>query len=77
MSKSGNEETPFFSVVVPSYERPEDLRRCLEALAPENQSEAPPYEIIVTDDSRTDHCRVLVEQNFPKVFWGKGKQNDA
>ncbi|SVD71643.1 uncharacterized protein METZ01_LOCUS424497, partial [marine metagenome] len=62
-------------VVVPCYERPDDLRRCLEALSPENQSEAPPYEIIVTDDSRTDRCHVLVEQDFPNVSWGKGKQN--
>jgi GT2 family glycosyltransferase len=68
-------KTPFFSVVVPSYERPDDLGRCLHALSQENQSKAPPHEIIVTDDSRTDHCRVLVEQNFPEVSWGKGKHN--
>ena len=75
MKKSGNEETPFFSVVGPTYERPDDLQRCLKALSPENQSESPPYEIIVTDDSRTDRCRVLVEYNFPEVSWRKGKQN--
>jgi GT2 family glycosyltransferase len=75
MSNSENEKTPFFSVVIPTYERPEDLRQCLQALSPENQPEAPSYEIIVTDDSRSDLCRILVEKEFPQVSWGKGKQN--
>ena len=67
--------TPFFSVVVPTYERPNDLRKCLDSLSSENQPKSPPYEIIVTDDSRTDRCRILVEEEFPEVSWGKGKQN--
>ena len=28
---------PFFSVIVPCYERPEDLRKCLQSLSLENQ----------------------------------------
>ena len=75
MSNSENEKTPFFSVVIPTYERPEDLRQCLEALSPDNQPEAPSYELIVTDDSRSELCRILVEKEFPQVSWGKGKQN--
>tara|TARA_Y100001933_G_scaffold264626_1_gene331337 strand:+ start:1369 stop:2253 length:885 start_codon:yes stop_codon:yes gene_type:complete len=66
---------PFFSVVIPTYERPEDLEKCLESLSNENQSDAPNYELIVTDDSRSDLCRILVEKQFPQVSWGKGKQN--
>jgi len=75
MSNSENEKTPFFSVVIPTYERPEDLRQCLQSLSPDNQPRAPSYEIIVTDDSRSDLCRILVEKEFPQVSWGKGKQN--
>jgi GT2 family glycosyltransferase len=75
MSNSENEKTPFFSVVIPTYERPEDLRKCLNSLSIENQNGSPPYEIIVTDDSRSDLCRILVEKEFPQVSWGKGKQN--
>ncbi|MBT3638297.1 MAG: glycosyltransferase [Opitutae bacterium] len=75
MSNSQNKQTPFFSVVIPTYERPDDLRRCLNSLKPENQQDAPVYEIIVTDDSRSDLCRILVEKEFPQVSWGKGKQN--
>ena len=66
---------PFFSVVIPCYERPDDLRQCLNSLSSENQTKSPSYEIIVTDDSRTDRCRILVEEEFPDVSWGKGKQN--
>ena len=75
MSNSENEKTPFFSVVIPTYERPEDLRQCLQSLSPDNQPEAPSYEIIVTDDSRSDQCRKVVEQEFPLAKWNSGKHN--
>jgi len=68
-------EKPFFSIVIPTYERPEDLTKCLISLSRKNQAEAPTYEIIVTDDSRTNESKKLVERDFPNVFWGKGKQN--
>lgn len=68
-------EKPFFSVVIPTYERPKDLKICLESLSMKNQDGAPAYEIIVTDDSHSDDCRNLVEKDFPNVAWGKGKQN--
>lgn len=68
-------KTPFFSVVIPCYERPEDLRRCLQSLSRENQKEAPSYEIIVTDDSRSEDCQKVVELDFPHASWGQGKQN--
>ena len=70
-----SKENPFFSIVVPTYERPDDLRRCLNSLKPENQQDVPVYEIIVTDDSRSDLCRILVEKEFTQHSWGKGKHN--
>jgi GT2 family glycosyltransferase len=39
------------------------------------QIDAPKYEIIVTDDSKSEVSRKMVEKEFPDVFWGKGKQN--
>ena len=74
MNKS-QEEQHFFSVVVPTYERPEDLRKCLESLRYEKQLSTKKYEIIVTDDSKSEKCKELVDQEFPDVKWGKGKQN--
>ena len=74
MNKS-QEEQPFFSVVVPTYERPEDLRKCLESLRYKKQLSIREYEVIVTDDSKSENCKDLVEQEFLEVKWGKGKQN--
>ena len=70
-----SKDNKLFSVVIPTYERPDDLEKCLDSLSNENQSDAPSYELIVTDDSRSDLCRILVEKQFPQVSWGKGKQN--
>ena len=68
-------ENKFFSVIIPTYERAEDLRSCLHSLRYENQKDSPPYEIIVTDDSSTDRSRKLVAEEFPTVSWGMGKRN--
>lgn len=65
----------FVSVVIPTYERTNDLRVCLHSLKEEFQMDSPNYEIIVTDDSRSDISRKMVESEFPDVSWGKGKQN--
>jgi GT2 family glycosyltransferase len=65
----------FFSVVIPTYERPDDLKTCLNSLSKEIQQGAPTYEIIVSDDSKSEESKRMVESEFPNVFWGKGKQN--
>ena len=69
------EDIVFFSVVVPTYERPDDLRICLNSLSKEIQLGSPTYEIIVTDDSKSNNSRRMVEKEFPNVSFGKGKQN--
>jgi GT2 family glycosyltransferase len=52
---------PRVSVVVPTYQRPALLRRCLRALA--QQSIGPwAFEIIVVDDGRQDAVRALVRE---------------
>ena len=71
-----NVEGKFFvSVVIPTYERPDDLRICLNSLSEDIQLGSPSYEIIVTDDSKSEESRRMVEAEFPDVSWGKGKQN--
>jgi len=69
------ESNIFFSVVIPTYERPDDLKVCLQSLSEEVQRGTPPYEIIVSDDSKSDISKILVEKEFCNVSWGKGKQN--
>src|SRR4051794_35983208 len=49
------------SVVVPTYNRPELLRRCLAALLAQDVDPTS-YEIIVADDAACDATRQLVER---------------
>ena len=72
MTEKGN---IFFSVVIPTYERPDDLRICLNSLSEEFQQGSQTYEVIVTDDSKSDKSKRMVKKEFPDVSWGKGKQN--
>ncbi len=51
------------SVVVPTYKRPDLLRKCLEALVKQDFSPRA-YEIIVVDDAGSEDTRSLVE-SFP------------
>ncbi len=67
-------KSTFFSVVIPCYERPDDLRRCLESLSEEKQRECPKYEIIVSDDSKSNDCKRLIEEEFPLAKWDSGKK---
>ena len=67
------EKTPFFSVVIPCFERPDDLV-IVKSINSENQKTLSEYEVIVSDDSRSDSCRKVIENEFSEVSWGKGKQ---
>ena len=67
-------EKYFFSVVIPTFERPEDLRKCLISVDKNRQRDSPPYELIVTDDSKSDDCKNLILKEFPSVSWGVGKK---
>ena len=69
------ESNIFFSVVIPTYERVKDLKVCLQSLKKEFQLGSPNYEILVTDDSKSEESRRMVENEFPDVSWGRGKHN--
>ncbi len=49
------------SVVIPTYRRPDLLKRCLEALLAQDY-DARMYEVIVVDDAADECTRALVEQ---------------
>jgi GT2 family glycosyltransferase len=62
-----------FSVVIPAFERPEQLAQCLARLAPGTQTHpAADYEVIVTDDSRDSSVRDLVQKQFSWAKWTAG-----
>jgi glycosyltransferase involved in cell wall biosynthesis len=58
--------TPFVSIVVPTRNRAEKLRVCLESLVDQDHP-AGLYEIIVADDGSTDHTAAVVESFGPRV----------
>ncbi|HEV8436397.1 MAG TPA: glycosyltransferase, partial [Thermoanaerobaculia bacterium] len=52
----------YFSVVIPTYNRQEMLMRVLKAL--EDQRDAPPFEVVVINDGSTDPTH-----NIPTMHW--------
>ncbi|MFG0287196.1 MAG: glycosyltransferase family 2 protein, partial [Rhodopirellula sp. JB044] len=62
-----------FSVVIPTYNRLEELSECLKRLAPNVQSfPAEDYEVIVSDDGRHVSAKELVSNEFPWARWTSG-----
>jgi len=62
-----------FSVIVPTYKRPELLRSCLEAMAPERQGVAPDrYEVIVCDDEASEETRGVVLRSLAGAVYTVG-----
>lgn len=61
---------PIFSIIIPTYRRDHQLFQCLELLAPYFNSD-PPHplrlhlELIVSDDARDQHLRMLLLQRYP------------
>ncbi|MFT3859539.1 MAG: glycosyltransferase family A protein [Aquabacterium sp.] len=52
--------SPTIAVVIPTYKRPDLLRRCLDALSRQNIAPTS-YEVIVVDDGRSADTREVVE----------------
>ncbi|MBX9928895.1 MAG: glycosyltransferase [Gemmatimonadaceae bacterium] len=60
------------SVVIPTYERPETLQACLDALGREPFARDGVVEVIVTDDSRSERTKLLIANAYPWVRWRAG-----
>lgn len=64
-----------FSVIIPTCERADALRQVLDALASGKQTLAfEKYEVIVTDDSRTNAVEMVVKEGYSWVRFIKGPQ---
>ncbi|MCU1448742.1 MAG: glycosyl transferase family 2 [Acidimicrobiales bacterium] len=59
--------TPFVSIVVPTRNRAEKLRVCLQSLVDQDHP-ADAYEIIVADDGSTDDTAAVVDSFGPRVL---------
>lgn len=61
------------SIVIPTCNRKDLLAKCLDCLNPEIQTyKASVYEVVVTDDSKDDSTKNLVELVYPWVKWVAG-----
>ena len=67
--------TPEFSVVIPTYERPQTLFRVLDALAV--QAEAPPFEVVVVDDGSRDDTPARLRAHAPTYPFRHFTQENA
>ena len=67
-----------FSIIVPTYERTNDLKKCLDCIENGKQfgmictPKDANYEIIVTDDGKNNETQLLISQHFNDVRWIKG-----
>lgn len=56
MKRNGS-STPLISVIIPTFDRPDDLRRCLRSLS---EQDCASYEVIVADNAACDETRRIV-----------------
>ena len=55
---------PFFSIVLPTYNRRHQLERCIDSIKAQDYLS---FEIIVVDDGSTDETRKFIQDNHPDV----------
>jgi len=65
----------FLSVIIPTCNRNDLLRKCLVCLSPENQTiNSSKYEIIVTDDSKSNNELEILKEQYKFVRFVTGPQ---
>lgn len=63
------------SVIIPTCNRNDLLKKCLNCLQPEVQTLGKiNYEVIVTDDSKQHQAKKFIEENFDWIKWIAGPQ---
>jgi GT2 family glycosyltransferase len=61
------------SVIIPTYNRNDLLRKCLDGLEPGTQNiSTKEYEVIVTDDNKNNLTKTMIEEHYPWVIWIEG-----
>lgn len=64
---------PRWSVIVPTFDRHATLASCLDRLAPGAQTADPAtYEVVVSDDARSERTRGFLKERYPWVRWTAG-----
>jgi glycosyltransferase involved in cell wall biosynthesis len=55
---------PYFSLIIPVYNRPEEIRELLESLTQQTNKD---FEVVVVEDGSTDDCKQIVESFCNKL----------
>ena len=63
---------PFFSVVIPTCNRPQILNRCLNRLKEQTLPKEIPFEILVGDDREDGETKQFLETTHPEAIWIQG-----
>ncbi|WP_448702978.1 glycosyltransferase family 2 protein [Mucilaginibacter sp. AW1-3] len=63
------------SIIVPTCNRNDLLVECLDRLAPEKQQAGVEYELIVTDDSKDNRAKSLIEKEYTWARWVEGPKS--
>lgn len=64
------------SIIIPTCNRNDLLANCLDCLAADRQHlNGVEYEIIVTDDSKDNRAKQLIEEHYPAVKWVEGPKH--
>jgi GT2 family glycosyltransferase len=61
-----------YSIIIPTCDRNDLLRKCLKLLDPYCQTTTEKYEVIVTDDGKLNQARTLINEEFSWVKWING-----
>lgn len=73
-----DKSTPFFSLILPTRNRAELLRRCIESVADQSFQS---FELIIVDDGSDDHSKIVVESfsllNIVYVFQEHKERSSA
>ena len=63
----GNKKNHLISVIIPAYNKAEELRASLASLLSQTYSN---YEVVVVNDGSTDSTAHVIEE-FKRKFWDK------
>ncbi len=70
IKSSGRVMKPFFSVVLPTYNRRKQIERCLRSIDLQTFQD---YEVIVVDDGSTDDTAHFISDSYPHVTYFRQK----
>ena len=62
-------EAPFVSIIIPTFDRPAELRQCLRCLLPQIEISDTRVELLVCDDGQSAETRTMIDAEFPTVQW--------